>query len=266
MYKQGMTWVIDGRPGECTESWKKQLDISKSSSPKDIIMYRNRQEVFQTIHGKGAQPPSSANLGREHDWNTAYTNMDNAFIDPKECIQIYYDRCLKMPSIVVKCGVPVKNINVTNGKATGVLLEDGSFIGADHVIVAAGSWSNKLVHLENLATTVSIAVAWIKVTPEEEAKWKNMSITTNLTTGLNLFPPYRGEIKVLRRLGGYLNTVELPHPEDPSKTIRTSYPRTPITNPSDVIPAEAEAQIRDNLREIMPMIADRPFDRTRLCW
>lgn len=229
-------------------------------------MYSNRQEVFQTVHGKDAQPPPLANLGREHVWNIAYTNMDNAFIDPKECIQIYYDRCLKIPSIIIKCGVPVKNINVTNGRATGVALEDGSSLEADRVIVAAGSWSNKLVHLENLATTVSIAVAWIKVTPEEEAKWKNISITTNLTTGLNLFPPYRGEIKVLRRLGGYINTIELPHPEDPSKTIRTSYPRTPITNPSDVIPAEAEEQIRDNLREIIPMIADRPFDRTRLCW
>ena len=104
------------------------------------------------------------------------------------------------------------------------------------------------------------------MTPQEEDRWKNMSITTNLSTGLNMFPPYKGEIKILRRSPGYINTVRVRHPENDSKTIEISYPRTIVTNPTDVIPLDAEVAMRENLREIMPALADRPFDRTKICW
>jgi sarcosine oxidase/L-pipecolate oxidase len=132
--------------------------------------------------------------------------------------------------------------------------------------VAAGAWSNRLVYLENRIDPIGHEVAWIKVTPEEERRWKNMSITTNLSTGLNMFPPYNGEIKILRRSPGYKNTTRVRHPEDPSKTIEISYPRTSVTNPTDIIPLDAERAMRENLREIMPPLADRAFDRTKICW
>jgi sarcosine oxidase/L-pipecolate oxidase len=93
-----------------------------------------------------------------------------------------------------------------------------------------------------------------------------MSITTNLSTGFNIFPPYNGEIKCLRRSPGYCNSVTIPHPEDASKTIEISFPRTTVTNPTDVIPEEAEKALRDNLSELMPSLAEREFDRTKLCW
>ncbi|OJJ50367.1 hypothetical protein ASPZODRAFT_149707 [Penicilliopsis zonata CBS 506.65] len=263
MFRQGMTWVSDGQPDENTESWKVQFELAKASSnPDDIVIFNSREEVYQTIHGENALPPSNV----KPRWTMGYCNLENAFIDAKECIQVYYDRCLRIPSMTVRCGTPVRQITSVNGKATGVILEDGNSVTADLVIVAAGAWSNKLVDLGNRASSIAIAVAWIKVTPEEEARWKGMSITTNLNTGLNLFPPYRGEMKVLCRLGGYKNTVLVQHPEDPSRTMQISHPRTLITHPSDLIPADAEATIRENLREIMPMLADRPFDRTRLCW
>lgn len=263
-----MTWVVDGKPGSCTDRWKTQFDLSVSSSSKaaDIVVSQSREQVYQTIHGQNAQPPSASELGREPLWNTAYSNSNSAFIDAKEGIRVYYERCLKIPSVEFRCGVPVKKINVVDGTATGVTLADDASVDAELVIVAAGAWSNNLVYLNNHANPMAISVAWVKVTPEEEAEWKNMAITTNLSTGLNVFPPYCGEMKVLRRIGAFKNTVTVPHPEDDSRLIQISQPRTLVAHPSDLIPADAEAQIRDNLREIMPMIASRPFDRTRLCW
>jgi sarcosine oxidase/L-pipecolate oxidase len=93
-----------------------------------------------------------------------------------------------------------------------------------------------------------------------------MSITTNLSTGFNIFPPHNGEIKMLRRSAGYRNTVTIAHPEDSRENISISYPRTTVTHPHDVIPQEAEDALRDNLRELFPTLVDRPFDRTKLCW
>lgn len=94
-----------------------------------------------------------------------------------------------------------------------------------------------------------------KVTPEEEKRWRAMAITTNLSTGLNMFPPYRGEIKLLRRSPGYKNTVQIKHPEDSSKMIQISYPRTIVNNPTDVIPLEAEKAMRENLKEAWTLAA-----------
>ena len=266
-FRQGMTFVCDGLPSRFTDGWDIQFESAKSpSNAEHTVEMSTRGEVYQRIHGKNSQPPSTADLGGKSRWNKAYCNLDAAFIDAKECIQVYYDRCLKLPSITFRCGSAVNHINILDGKSEGVTMEDGSTIKADLVIVAAGAWSNKLVYLGNRIYPIGHEVAWIKVTPEEEARWKNMSITTNMSTGLNLFPPYHGEIKILRRSPGYINTITVAHPEDPSKTLQISHPRTIVNNPTDVIPADAEAAMRENLREIMPPLAHRPFDRTKICW
>ena len=267
LFQQGMTYVCNGQKSRFTDIWNSTLHRAKSLlDPKDIVELSTREEVYRRIHGGGTHPPSAKELGREPQFNKAYCNMKAAFIDAEKSIQVYYNRCLRKPTITFRCGSAVDHINIVENQSSGVTLEDGSTIAADKVIVAAGAWSNKLVFLGSRLQPIGHEVAWVKVTPEEEVRWKNMSITTNLSTGLNMFPPYLGEVKILRRSPGYTNTVTVPHPEDRSNKIRISYPRTIVSNPTDMIPAKAEAALRDNLREIMPALADRPFDRTKICW
>ncbi|KIX09405.1 uncharacterized protein Z518_00485 [Rhinocladiella mackenziei CBS 650.93] len=267
LFPQGMTFMCGGQLSRFTDIWGVMLERAKFlSDPEDIVELLTRDEVYRRIHGENSQPPSMADLGGRSQWNKASCNLEDAFIDAKECIQVYYDRCLKHPSIVFRCGSAVDHIDIIDNQSKGVTLEDGSTITADLVLVAAGAWSNRLVYLGNRVVPIGHEVAWIKVTPEEEARWKNMSITTNLSTGLNMFPPYRGEIKILRRSPGRKNTIMVRYPEDGSMKIQISYPRTIVSNPTDVIPADAEAAMRNNLREIMPTLAHRPFDRTKICW
>ena len=263
-----MTFACDDEPSRFTELWNTQLKLLKATHDgKEIVEMPSREAVFQRIHGDGAQPPLENTLaGKKSRWNIAYCNLQDAFIDAQACIQVYYERCLKQSSISFRCGSAVEYISIEDGASKGVVLEDGSSLRAELVLVAAGSWSNRLVYLEQRINPIGHEVAWIKVTPEEEKRWRAMAITTNLSTGLNMFPPYRGEIKILRRSPGYKNTVQIKHPEDPSKMIQISYPRTIVNNPTDVIPLEAEKAMRENLKEIMPSLADRPFDRTKLCW
>lgn len=266
-FKQGMSFIVDGKPGPMMDFWRKGLaSVSSQRNQNHVVEMHTAKAVYKSIHGQDGEPVPEKLLNRERKWRLGYCNKEDAFIDAKECIRLYYERCLARPSVSFQCGVAVERLCISNGRATGVMLEDGRVLSADLTLVAAGAWSNKLVDLEGLAMSSAIEVAWIKLTEEEVAKWKNMSITTNLSTGFNIFPPYNGEIKCLRRSAGYRNTVSIQHPEDSSKLIKTSLPRTHITNPGDSIPAEAEAALRDNLREIMPQLADRPFDRTKLCW
>lgn len=267
VYQQGMTFVCDGQPSRFTDAWTARLNHTKATHSSDqIVELSTREEVFQRIHGENSQPLPAAKLDGSPRWNQAYCNLEDAFVDAKECVRVYYERCLGFSSIEFRCGVAVQNINIIDGNTRGVTLEDGSILESSLVIVAAGAWSGKLVDLGTRIYSIGHEVAWIKVTPEEEAHWKNMSITTNESTGLNMFPPYQGEIKILRRSPGYINTVSVLHPEDKSKRMQISYPRTQVDNPSDMIPLEAETAMRDNLREIMPSLADRPFDRSKICW
>lgn len=214
--------------------WEKGLEnVRRRQGAGTLVEMHSHEEVFARIHGS---------------------------------IRVYYERCLKQESISFLCNAPVAKIHVEDAIARGVVLEDGRILEADATLVATGAWSNKLVHLEGLAFPSAIEVAWVKLTKEEVTSWQNMSITTSLSTGFDLFPPYRGEIKMPRRSPGYCNTISVPHPEDPSTDISISYPRTTVTNPGDWIPKEAEKSLRDDLRELMPSLSERPFDRTKLCW
>lgn len=194
----------------------------------------SREAVFQSIHGSKSQPRPVSELGGKSNWNKAYCNLGAAFIDARECIRAYYNRCLTVPNINFRCGTPVDRLRLVNGHAKGVVMEDVNTITADQVIVAAGAWSNKLVDLGRRINAIGHEVVWFKVTPEEEARWKKMSITTNESTGLNIFPPYKGEVKVLRRSPGYrkhhqrvLPGKPLPEGRDllPSDHCRQSYRR-----------------------------------------
>lgn len=266
-FKQGMSFIFDGKQGPTTDFISKGVESVKKEQGEAAVEYMNSPEdVFKRIHGKDAQLVPQRDLEGERKWNKGYNNTGAAFIDAKESVRVYYERCLTKPSLRFECGVAVDHLSLSNGRASGVVLEDGRQLTADLVIVAAGAWSNKLIHLEGSMLSSAIEVAWIKLTDAEVKKWKNMSITTNLSTGFNLFPPHNGEMKCLRRSAGYRNTVELRHPEHSDRTIKVSVPRTDVTNPGDAIPAAAEASLRHDLRELMPSLAGRPFDRTKLCW
>lgn len=266
-FQQGMTFVYNGEPGRFRSIWEKGLNNMKNTqSSSSLVEMPTYTDVFSRIHGSGSKPISDSLLGRPRQWIMGYCNLDDAFIDAKESINVYYERCRAHKNIKFICGTSVRNIEIEAGLATGVVLEDGRVLRANITLVAAGAWSNKLVYLEDLAYSSAIEVAWIKLTDEEVQKWRHMSITTNLSTGFNIFPPHNGEMKMLRRSPGYCNTVSVPHPEDTTRNISISYPRTTSTHPTDVIPLEAELALRDNLKELMPSLKDRPFDRTKLCW
>lgn len=86
-------------------------------------------------------------------------------------------------------------------------------------------------------------------------------ITTNFTTGFNIFPPLNGEIKCLRRSPGYTNTRTVTD----SATGKSFEVSVPPDSPS-TIPADAEKALRANLAELFPPLAEQPFDRTKLCF
>ncbi|ODQ58092.1 hypothetical protein WICANDRAFT_56698 [Wickerhamomyces anomalus NRRL Y-366-8] len=271
-HESGMSVIYDGKD----DRWAKMYDGDIKSAqrilknePEKLVEFNDSTAVFKSIHGSENEPESLTKLGRKTWWNKGYCNKANGFIDAARAIEAYYKRAKTFPNIKFTFNPVEKIIFEDNtNRACGVQLQDGSMFFSKLVIVAAGAWSAKLVDLEGICFSSAIEVAWYKLSKKEEEQWKDMAITTNLSTGINIFPPYNGEIKILRRSAGYKNTIEIPHP-DPTKAgskIKISHPRTILTNKNDYIPEEAEIALRENMKEILPSLYNRPFDRTKLCW
>lgn len=270
-HQNGMSFIYDGNHDKWETIFKTGKESAEKANYSDMtkMVYLNSSEdVFKSIHGVNSKVPCIDCLGRDTWWNKGYRNLSNGFIDAELSMKAYYERAKNYPNIKFTFN-EVKSLVYFQGtkKFKSIAMQNGQEYFADLAIVAAGAWSGKLVNLQGLCTMSAIEVGWFKLNAEEVSQWKNMSITTNLSTGINLFPPYKGETKVLRRSPGYKNTIEIENPNPMANDkISISYPRTSITNPSDWMPKDAEDSIRENLKEIMPSLYKRPFDRTKLCW
>ncbi|KAK7517178.1 uncharacterized protein IWZ02DRAFT_492482 [Phyllosticta citriasiana] len=80
-----------------------------------------------------------------------------------------------------------------------------------------------------------------------------MPITTNFTTGFNIFPPLNGEIKCLRRSPGYTSTRKV------VDALGEHFDASASPDFPSLIPADVEQGLRANLAGVT-------FDWTKLCW
>ena len=148
---------------------------------------------------------------------------------------------------------------------TGVVLEDGSSVAADLVVLAAGAWTGGLVDLRGRAEATGQVLAYVQLSGEERGALKDMPVLMNMSTGMFIIPPTTdGVLKVARHGYGYRNPVRIPHPEKEAagEEIEVSLPADDFAT----LPAEGEKACRDALREAVPWLGERAFCRTRLCW
>ncbi|KAF2146089.1 uncharacterized protein K452DRAFT_305072 [Aplosporella prunicola CBS 121167] len=114
----------------------------------------------------------------------------------------------------------------------------------------------------------AVGIEYIQLTAEKYEAYKDNACHTNLATGVNVFTPIGRLLKVLRRSGGMCNSITLPHPDgEVEEEYRPSYLRTVVDDGVEqYLSLEIEAGIRDELREIAPDFAERPFAKTKYCW
>ncbi|KLJ11613.1 hypothetical protein EMPG_13201 [Blastomyces silverae] len=148
-------------------------------------------------------------------------------------------------------------------KVTGVELADGTTITADLVILATGAWTGRLVDLRGKAEATGQALAYIRISDEEQAKLANMPTVLNFSTGMFIIPPRNNMLKIARHAYGYRNPKRVPVPghNQTETTIEVSLPEADVP-----LPEEGQDACRAALREMLPAFADRPFEKTRVCW
>ncbi|KAJ5287523.1 hypothetical protein N7478_003209 [Penicillium angulare] len=148
-------------------------------------------------------------------------------------------------------------------RATGVELADGSSVMADLVVLATGAWTPRLVDLRGKAVATGQAIAYIKISDEEQRELENLPTILNFATGIFIIPPRDNLLKIARHAYGYRNPVSVPVPgvKDSEDRMQVSLPETGVP-----VPLEGEEAFRVALRQLLPRFVDRPFAGTRICW
>ncbi|KAF3011192.1 hypothetical protein E8E13_011592 [Curvularia kusanoi] len=135
----------------------------------------------------------------------------------------------------------------------------GHNVEGKHFVLAAGAWTNKLVPMYNSTIATGQVLGYTKLTQEEMQQLKDLPVYLNFETGWFVFPPHEdtGFLKVAVHGWGYTR----------SESDGLSSPVTaPRSNRVDFAPADGVQRLRQGLREVLPEIAERGFDRTAVCW
>lgn len=153
-----------------------------------------------------------------------------------------------------------------NRTVTGVVLNNDKkeAITADLVILATGAWTASLIDLRGRAVSTGQAIAYMRISDEEQRLLENMPTILNFATGIFIIPPRNNLLKIARHAYGYHNPKAVTVPSSTTSTgekMQVSLPEKGVP-----IPLEGEAAFRVALKQLLPTFADRPFVDTRICW
>lgn len=165
--------------------------------------------------------------------------------------------------------------NHSGDTVIGVQLSDTSTLHADLVILATGAWTAQLVDLRGRTVSTGQALAYLRISDEEQARLENMPTVLNFATGMFVIPPRYNLLKIARHGYGYHNPVSVPVPvpvpvpqgrgkgqnQGQGESMSISLPKNGVP-----VPREGQRALRNALAEFLPELADRPFEKTRVCW
>ncbi|KAL4770814.1 FAD dependent oxidoreductase [Aspergillus nidulans var. acristatus] len=145
---------------------------------------------------------------------------------------------------------------------TAVRTIDGGRITGDKFILATGAWTANLIPSWNSMVATAQIVGFVRLTPQEVEALKDLPIIFNLSTGFFSFPPHEktGYLKVACHSFGYTLSTQ-----SANKSV-SSPPGRAIPARANFIPQEGMDRLQAGLREILPEIAKRGFEKTCLCW
>ncbi|GAA6038789.1 hypothetical protein JCM8097_002891 [Rhodosporidiobolus ruineniae] len=145
----------------------------------------------------------------------------------------------------------------------GIRLTDGRTLEADVTVIAAGSWTPKILpELSTNCLSTGQTVCTILLDEEMQKKYKDMPVSFFVDTGFYCFPPTAdGILKLAIHDRGWL-APSGNYPSLPRTTLSRGFEKQEI-------PASALAALKVQMRRVHPELAELLETRlyqTRLCW
>lgn len=263
-----------GRDGRYTQNGLLLVYPADSASAKEYAR-KSYANVRQIEGDKVTFLPTQADVlsvvpayGSTLDVAGGYVNWGSGWSDAAASVRYAKELLDAERKVIFRTGdverVLYATTNGSKPKATGVALADGSILTADLVVLATGAWSSKLVDLRGRAVATGQAIAYMRISDEEQRELENLPTILNFATGIFIIPPRDNLLKIARHAYGYLNPVAVPVPGPGGLSSGSMVVSLPEQGAS--VPLEGQDAFRVALRQLLPRFAEREFVQTRVCW
>lgn len=198
-----------------------------------------------------------------------YVNWGSGWSDAEAAVRYTKELLDEEGKVTFRTGVEVDSLlysdpaNPSSSPVSGVTLSTGETLTSDLVILATGAWTTKLLDLRGRAVSTGQALAYIRISDDEQKKLENMPTILNFATGIFVIPPRNNLLKIARHAYGYHNptTVSVPGSKNDQENMEVSLPMNDVP-----VPGEGQEAFRIALGQLLPGFANRPFEFTRVCW
>ena len=198
-----------------------------------------------------------------------YNNHQAGWADAAKAIRQLRDDCLEMgvSFICGRGGTAIGFETDAQKTITAVRTLSGTRVEGDHFVLSAGAWTSGLVPTYKSTLSTAQVVGYLRLTPSEMKKYKDLPIYMNFSTGWFSFPPHEDTqmLKMAIHGWGYTRTPD-PQERTANQSNVSSPPLIPPRERINYVPADAEARLRKGLEEILPELAARPFEKLVMCW
>ncbi|PYH94321.1 FAD dependent oxidoreductase [Aspergillus ellipticus CBS 707.79] len=255
------SFVLTGSSSAHGQAWiQKTTDaLTRSKLPwSKLDDAADAKRIYPVLSGKLAAPPFAG-----------YHHNQAGWADANKAISHLRDDCLEL-GVSFICGrrgtvVGLDTDSQHNITAARTLV--GTPVEGDHFILAAGAWGSSLVPMYNSTLSTAQVVGYMCLSPEEVRQYRELPVYANFSTGWFNFPPHEetGMLKMAVHGWGYTRTPG----EGESTAVKSNISSPPLIPPRErrnFVPVDGEDRLREGLREILPELADRAFDKLALCW
>ncbi|KIV94241.1 hypothetical protein PV10_02025 [Exophiala mesophila] len=274
---------------EAYEKWSKSPKYKDIFVPAPVVLTSDRNSLGRTYIENATNALDRANLPWERLPSAdatrslyptlsgplagpefmGYHNQQAGWADALKAVVSLRDECVLrgVSFLSGRAGTVVKFDRDTSGTIRAAKTLAGTEVLGDLFILSAGAWAASLVPMYNSTLSTGQVLAYLRLSPEEMKKYEQMPIYVNFGTGWFNFPPHKDTslLKMAVHGWGYERS-----PSESEREILKSDVSTPpfaVTGGrKNYIPLDGERRLRDGLKELLPELAERPFERVAVCW
>jgi sarcosine oxidase / L-pipecolate oxidase len=217
-------------------------------------------------HAKELHPTLTGALADNFE---GYQNSQAGWADANKAMAQLRDDCIEA-GVSFVCGPAgtVTGLNLdSKGRIRSLQTLVQSTIEGEHFVLAAGAWASKLVNMYNSTISTAQVLAFLPLTDTEMNSLKDMPVYINFSSGWFVFPPHQETRTLKMAVHGWGYTRRPDTAEGPqSHHVESTPPLQARREKPRFVPRDGEERLRAGLREILPQLVDRPFERTALCW
>ncbi|KAF9889820.1 hypothetical protein FE257_006910 [Aspergillus nanangensis] len=148
----------------------------------------------------------------------------------------------------------------SEGEVVAVRTANGNRVTGDVFVAATGAWTASLLPAWNSMVAAGQIVGYLRLSREEMTKLKDLPIYFNFSTGFFCFPVHEptGYLKVAVHGFGYTSQND--------KKAVSAPPSAPPSTRANFVPADGLKRLHAGLKDLLPELEPRGFEKVGLCW